>query len=135
VNPALLRGAREAATTGRAVATDRAWGFADGTPQSVVDAVATITGGTDPRVTYGDWVADDTFDVMSRVSEIRVPTLAVCGAEDRLTPVKYHQFLATQMAGCRLTVIERAGHWVFWEQPEAFTRTVRDFLDALPVRP
>jgi pimeloyl-ACP methyl ester carboxylesterase len=85
-------------------------------------------------VTYGDWVADDTFDVMSRVSEVRVPTLAVCGAEDRLTPVKYHQFLATQIAGCRLSVIESAGHWVFWEQPEAFTRTIRDFLDALPVR-
>jgi pimeloyl-ACP methyl ester carboxylesterase len=135
VNPALLRGARDAATMGRAPATDRTWGFANSTAQSVVDAVAKITAGTDPRVTYGDWVADDTFDVMSRVSEIRVPTLAVCGAEDRLTPVKYHQFLTTQIAGCRLSVIESAGHWVFREQPEAFTRTVRGFLDALPARP
>jgi pimeloyl-ACP methyl ester carboxylesterase len=134
VNPALLHGAREAATAGHAPATDRTWGFANGTPPSVVETVAKITAGTDPRVTYGDWVADDTFDVMSRVSEVRVPTLAVCGAEDRLTPVKYHQFLATQIAGCRLSVIESAGHWVFWEQPEAFTRAVRGFLDALPVR-
>ena len=64
--------------------------------------------------------------------QIRVPTLAVCGAEDRLTPVKYHRFLEAQIPGCRLTIIEQAGHWVFWEQPDAFTRAVRAFLDELP---
>ena len=69
---------------------------------------------------------------MSRVKDIRVPTLIVCGAEDRLTPVKYHAFLATQISGSRLTIIEGAGHWVFWEQPETFTQTVRGFLDSLP---
>jgi pimeloyl-ACP methyl ester carboxylesterase len=71
---------------------------------------------------------------MPRVSQIRVPTLAVCGAEDRLTPVKYHRFLEAQIPGCRLTIIEQAGHWVFWEQPEAFTRAVPAFLDELPDR-
>jgi pimeloyl-ACP methyl ester carboxylesterase len=132
VNPALLRSAREAAAAGRAPAADRSWAFAPTTSQSVVNAVAAVTADTDPRVTYADWVADDTFDVMSRVSDIRVPTLAVCGAEDRLTPVRYHEFLAAKIPGCRLAVIEGAGHWVFWEQPEAFTRTVRAFLDSLP---
>ena len=107
-------------------------GFAGGTSQSVVDAVQGLIAGTDPRVTYADWMADDTFDAMSRVRDIRVPTLAVCGAEDRLTPVKYHEFLAAQIPGCRLTIIEKAGHWMFWEQPDAFTRTVRAFLDSLP---
>src|SRR5215472_5393097 len=134
VDPALLRGAREAAAAGHAPATDRSWGFASATPQSVVDAVQGLTAGTDPSVTYQDWIADDTFDVMSRVKDIRVPTLAVCGADDRLTPVKYHQFLAAQIAGCQMTVIEQAGHWMFWEQPEAFTRRVRAFLDSLPDR-
>jgi len=70
---------------------------------------------------------------MSRVSEIGVPTMAVCGAEDRLTPVKYHQYLQAGIPGCRLTIIGGAGHWVFWEQPEAFTQAVRTFLDELPV--
>jgi pimeloyl-ACP methyl ester carboxylesterase len=132
VDPALLRDAREAALRGRSAGSDRAWAFAPGTPQEVVNAVHALTEGTDPSVTHGDWIADDTFDVMPRVSQIRVPTLAVCGAEDRLTPVKYHRFLAAQIPGCRLTIIEGAGHWVFWEQPEAFTRAVRAFLDELP---
>jgi len=135
VHPDLLRGSREAAEAGRAPATDRSWGYATATPQSVVDAVETLSSGTDPRVTYADWIADDTFDVMSRVKGIRVPTLAVCGAKDRLTPVKYHQFLAAQIPGCRLTIVEGAGHWLFWEQPEVFTRTVRVFLDSLPPSP
>jgi pimeloyl-ACP methyl ester carboxylesterase len=133
VNPALLRGAREAIASGRAPAMERAWAFASATPQSVVDALQALTADTDPRVTYGDWIADDTFDIISRVTDIRVPTLAVCGAQDRLTPVKYHQFLAAQIPGCRLEVLENAGHWVFWEQPDAFTRAVRGFLDALPL--
>ena len=134
VNPALLQGARDAAARGRPPATDRSWAYASGTPQSVVDAVEALTTGTDPRTTFADWIADDTFDVMSRVSDIRVPTLVVCGAEDRLTPVKYHRFLAAQIPGCRLSVVENAGHWVFWEQADVFTRAVRAFLDDLPPR-
>jgi pimeloyl-ACP methyl ester carboxylesterase len=134
VDPELLRGAREAAEAGQARATDRSWGFAPTTPQSVVDAVQKLIADTNPAVTYQDWIADDTFDVMSRVKDIRVPTLAMCGALDRLTPVKYHQLLAAQIPGCRLSIVEDAGHWMFWEHPEAFTRTVRAFLDGLPER-
>jgi len=134
VDPTLLRDAHQAAAAGRATATDRSWGFASVTPQSIVDAVQALTSGTDPSVTYQDWIADDTFDVMSRVKDIRVPTLAICGADDRLTPIKYHQFLAAQIPGCQLTVIEQAGHWMFWEQPKAFTGRVRAFLDSLPHR-
>jgi pimeloyl-ACP methyl ester carboxylesterase len=132
VHPTVLEAARRAAEAGRPAVTDRSWAFAAGTPQSVVDAVHAITAGTDPWVTYGDWIADDMFDVMARVQDIRVPTLAICGAEDRLTPLRYHQFLESRIPGCRLAVIEGAGHWVFHEQPEAFTRTVRAFLDGLP---
>jgi pimeloyl-ACP methyl ester carboxylesterase len=135
VNPALLRGARDAAATGRRPAADRSWGYAPATPQAVVDAVEALTADTDPRVTCADWIADDTFDVMSRLAGVRVPTLAVCGAEDRLTPVKYHRFLAAHIPGCRLSIIEGAGHWAFREQPDAFDRTVRAFLDSLPAAP
>ena len=132
VHPALLRGAREALAAGRDAPADRSWGFSSATPQSVVDAVHALNASTDPAVTYGDWIADDTFDVMSRVGEIRAPTLIVCGADDRLTPVKYHRFLHERIPGSRLTILDRAGHWAFREQPETFTREVRAFLDALP---
>jgi pimeloyl-ACP methyl ester carboxylesterase len=132
VHPALLRGAREAAAAGRPATTDRSWAYAADTPPALVDALHALVADTDPWVTYGDWIADDTFDVLGRLKDIRVPTLAVCGAEDRLTPVRYHEFLAAHIVGCRLQVIPGAGHWVFWERPEAFTRTLRAFVDGLP---
>lgn len=132
VHPDILRASRQAAEAGRRLPTDRSWGYASSTPQSVVEAVEAMTADTDPRVTYADWICDDSFDFMSRVQAIAIPTLAVCGAEDRLTPVKYHQFLQQRMPNCRLEVIQQAGHWSYIEQPEAFTRVVKTFLDDLP---
>jgi pimeloyl-ACP methyl ester carboxylesterase len=132
VAPDILAAARAAAAKGRALPMDRSRGFAAGTPQAVVDRVQALTDGIDPRVTYADWIADDSFDALSRVGAISAPTLALCGAEDRLTPVKYHQYLAERMPACRLVVLEGAGHWSFHEQPDAFNRAVRAFLDGLP---
>jgi pimeloyl-ACP methyl ester carboxylesterase len=134
VHPDILQASRLAAETGRRLPMRRDWGFASTTPQSVVDAVEAMTADTDPRVTYVDWICDDTFDCLSRLQDIRVPALAICGQEDRLTPVKYHQFFHTHMPNCQLVVIKQAGHWLFLEQPQEFTRLVRDFLDRLPRR-
>jgi len=132
VNPDLLRAARAAADGQPLPPMDRSWGFAANTPQSVVDALDAVTAGIDPRVTHTDWIADDSFDVMSRLRDIRVPALAVCGAEDRLTPVKYHRYLEEHIPGCRLAIIDGGGHWAFREQPAAFNSIARSFLDSLP---
>ena len=132
VHPEILRGARDAVAAGRRPSTAREWAFARATPQSLVDAVAAMTADTDPRVTYADWICDDSFDCLSRVGEIQVPALAVCGEEDRLTPVAYHRFFATRMPRCELAIVRGAGHWVFQEQPAAFARVVRDYLGRLP---
>jgi pimeloyl-ACP methyl ester carboxylesterase len=132
VHPAILQAARQAAVTGRRLPPERSWGYASSTPQSVVDAVYAITADTDPRVTYKDWICDDSFDVMSRVPTITVPTLAVCGEEDQLTPVRYHRFFQEKIPNCQLAVIPHAGHWSYIEQPEAFNRVVSAFLASLP---
>jgi pimeloyl-ACP methyl ester carboxylesterase len=132
VHPAILQAARQVARTGRRLPPERSWGYASSTPQSVVDAVHAMTADTDPRVTYKDWICDDSFDVMSRVPTITVPTLAVCGEEDKLTPLKYHRFFQEKMPNCQLAVIPHAGHWSYIEQPEAFSRVVSAFLTGLP---
>jgi pimeloyl-ACP methyl ester carboxylesterase len=132
VHPDILRGARAAAAAGRRPVTPREWAFARATPQALVDAVAAMTADIDPRVTYADWICDDSFDCLSRVGDIQLPTLAVCGQEDRLTPPAYHRFFASRIPRCELAVVRGAGHWVFQEQPEVFTRVVRDFLARLP---
>jgi pimeloyl-ACP methyl ester carboxylesterase len=73
---------------------------------------------------------------LSRVVTIETPAIAICGEEDVLTPVKYHQYLHDRMPSCELRVIPKAGHWPFVEQPEVFDRVIREFLAQLPlVRP
>lgn len=131
VAPAIIEAARRAAEAGRRGPADCTWGYARSTPQSVVDAIHEMTSDTRLEVTHKDWICDDMFDVMRRVKDIAVPTLAICGDEDNLTPVKYHEYLRDHMPNCRLEIIEQAGHWTYIEQPEAFNRAVRLFLDGL----
>lgn len=82
----------------------------------------------DPRVILGDYSACDRFDVMARLGEIGLPTLVVCGADDRLTPLKYSQYLADHIAGARLSVIPGSGHMLQEERPVAAARALLDFL-------
>lgn len=131
VNPKILELARKAAQAGRDFAGDSRAGFAASTPQAIVEEVRELTAGADPAVKYRDWIADDTFDVMGRLAQISVPVLAICGAEDPLTPLKYHEYLRDHLPDCRLDVIDGAGHWPFAEQPQAFNASVGEFLRSL----
>ncbi len=82
----------------------------------------------DPQVLHGDFAACDAFDRRADVSRITAPTLILCGDADRMTPVKYSQYLHEQIAGSQLTVIPDAGHMVMLEQPAAVAEAVIHFL-------
>ena len=127
VAPAVIENAKRIAS-GDSVSKDTRQGFSDATSQSKVDALREITANEDPAITLKDWYADDSCDFLSRVAAITVPTLAICGREDRLTPLKYHQYLREHMPECELHVIENAGHWPFVEQPHDFDSIVLKFL-------
>lgn len=68
-------------------------------------------------------------DQQSTLRKCKVPTLILCGAHDRLTPVKRHSFMAELMPAARLEVIEDAGHLPPLETPDATTAALRDWLD------
>ena len=128
VSPKVLDSARRAAERGRVVAVDSRLGYADSTPQSIVDGVNAASAGCDPKVVYKDWIADDSFDVISRLGQIVVPTLAICGDQDPLTPPKYHAYLRDNLPQCELVTIAEAGHWPFVENRSAFDSAVHAFL-------
>jgi pimeloyl-ACP methyl ester carboxylesterase len=83
---------------------------------------------TPQAVTLGDYEACDRFDVIPRVSEISLPTLCIVGAQDRMTPPKYSEYLYEQIRGSRLEVMEGAGHMLPLEQPEEYNRRLAGFL-------
>ncbi len=68
-----------------------------------------------PAVLHNDYAACDTWDALTRVSEIMAPTLILVGDQDRLTPPKYSQWLHDHIAGSQLVVIPDAGHMVMLE--------------------
>jgi pimeloyl-ACP methyl ester carboxylesterase len=75
-----------------------------------------------------DLRACDRFDVMERVGEIRIPTLAVCGSDDIMTPPKYSLYLADAMPDARVVIIPDGTHMVFAEQPDPVNRAIAEFL-------
>lgn len=135
VAPQVINAARDIASGRRRAKPDPRQGFAAVTSNAVVANVREATADCPAEVVARDWIADDTCDFMSRLPALGMPTLALCGREDPLTPLKYHEYLAAHMPDCELVVIDGAGHWPFAEQPAAFDAAVAGFLARLPAAP
>ena len=84
-----------------------------------------------PELLHGDLTACNNFDVMEKIKEINIPTCILVGEDDKLTPVKYSQFLHDNIPSSTLNIISGAGHVVMMEKPEEFNRLLRDFLKNL----
>ncbi len=67
----------------------------------------------------------DTYD---RLPEIKVPTLVIAAAEDKIVPVENSRIIASRIPGAELVVFPKAGHGFNIELAEAVNRTVLDFL-------
>ncbi len=70
-------------------------------------------------------------DSVPTLRTIQVPTLIVAGDEDQLTAMAEIETMHREISGSRLHVVPRAGHYAFFEQPEAAGRVLRNFLDSL----
>jgi pimeloyl-ACP methyl ester carboxylesterase len=69
----------------------------------------------DPQVLAADFMTCDAFDRRADVAAIAMPALILCGDADRMTPVKYSQFLAAEMPDARLIILPGAGHMAMLE--------------------
>jgi pimeloyl-ACP methyl ester carboxylesterase len=68
---------------------------------------------------------------MDRLAEIACRSLILCGEEDRMTPVKYSQYLHEKIKGSELVIIPGAGHSVMLEKHREFNRALDGFLASL----
>lgn len=96
-----------------------------------VEAAAAMLLATGQRRTVADFRACDAFDRVSRLGEIALPTLAVTGAHDQLTPPKYAFLLADRIPGGQARIIEGAGHLAMLERPDETNAVLRAFLEHL----
>ncbi len=107
------------------------WAFGPEAKREMVRLARQQMSATPASVLYGDFVACDSFDVMDRLAEIRLPATIICGTRDRLTPFKYSVKLRDMIRGSTLHLVEGVGHMVMIESPQSVVQALSSLLQDL----
>ncbi len=94
----------------------------------LVDEEKRLLASNSADIMLKDFTACDSFDVMNEVGSVKVPTLILCGNEDRLTPPKYSEFLHEKIRGSEIALFDRCGHMPMLERSVQFNERVSSFL-------
>jgi len=111
------------------------WAFSEKAAPEVLAEGEKEWAKTSSKVRYYDMFACDQFDIMGEIEKVKCPALIACGREDRLTPLKYSEFLNSRIPGSRLEIIEGAAHMPMLENPGALSSVLREFLKTLSPSP
>jgi pimeloyl-ACP methyl ester carboxylesterase len=81
-----------------------------------------------PSVIYADYLACARFDLYDAVGSIMLPTLVICGDEDRMIPPEESCCLSQRIPNAQLVKIHGAGHMMIIEKPSEVAEAVSRFL-------
>jgi pimeloyl-ACP methyl ester carboxylesterase len=133
VNPQILENSASPTTFSNAIEMVVGYSFSREAPADLVETAARRMAETRPSVLHGDLLACNAFDVTQQLTEIRQPSVVICGEEDRMTPLRQSQFLVTNLPDARLESIPNGGHMVMLEQPQLVADLLGRFINNLPV--
>lgn len=85
--------------------------------------------------TRRDFEACDSFDVLGRLEEIKVPLLALSGENDVMVPPKFALALADRVPAAQARILPDAGHLLFIERPEDTNEALRTFVSSIESLP
>ena len=69
-------------------------------------------------------------DQVETLKNSHIPTLILCGRDDKLCPIKRHQLMSELMPHATFHIVEKAGHLPTLEQPEETTQALAQWLEA-----
>jgi proline iminopeptidase len=78
----------------------------------------------------GEFIVDGNLkevEYVSRLPEIKVPTLVIVGDHDESDP-RMSQEMQEKIAGSKLFILPKSGHMTFVDQPEMFLKAVGEFV-------
>ena len=84
-----------------------------------------------PQAYRAQLVAASLHNCLGRLDRIRVPTLVVHGACDRVIPVGNAHLMAERVPDCRLRILEESGHLYPTEEPSV-DEEIAGFLAGVP---
>jgi pimeloyl-ACP methyl ester carboxylesterase len=67
-------------------------------------------------------------DFRPMLNGVACPTLVLCGRQDALTPLAFHEELAAGIPGASLVVIEACGHRSTLERPAEVSAALREWM-------
>jgi len=68
-------------------------------------------------------------DSVPTLPTISCPTVVMCGREDTLCPVSYHELMADRIPKAELVVLDDCGHLASLEQPDRVTAELVELFD------
>ena len=95
---------------------------------ALVDGIRKLIVSTPVAGFTGCCAAIPKINVTARLKEIKCPILVIVGADDPGTPPAMAREIHDNAPGSKLVVLPQAAHLANLEQPEGFTRALRDFL-------
>lgn len=67
-------------------------------------------------------------DTTGSLNKINLPTLLICGREDKLTPPDIMKSMSDKISRAKFSIVENAGHMSPVEQPAVVNKAIKDFL-------
>jgi len=131
IPPDILTDAASSTTYRKANEAISRLAFSPSADAHLVELVVRRMDETRQSVMQGDLLACNDFDATGRINRIRQPTLVLCGSDDRMTPLRYCQFLADTIPSGRLVVVPQAGHMVMLERPQVVADALGVFLSGI----
>lgn len=97
--------------------------------KEIVETLRTVVNSNSPHIlTTGLRALADRAETCSKLGEISVPTLIMCGREDALIPLEKAEHMHATITNSVLKVINHAGHVCNLEQAQEFNKHVCDFM-------
>ena len=96
-----------------------------------VDATVEMMLGVGQAQTLLDFHACNAFDATERIADLKVPLLAITGADDVLTPPKFAHFLADRVPDAAARILPGAGHLAMIEQPAETNAALAQFVEQI----
>jgi pimeloyl-ACP methyl ester carboxylesterase len=133
VNPAILEGLKE--DPAAIIALAATFSLARANRERLSGLVTSSLSRINPAVLHGDFLACSRLEFEEEAAGIRIPALVLCGAEDKMMPPALSEELRARIPGAGMDLIPGAGHFPMLENPEAFNRSLTDFVHTLPPLP
>jgi len=97
--------------------------------KDLVEQLSSVVFANSPHIiTMGLRALAERTETCSFLNEITLPTLIICGREDKVTPLDQSEFMNAAIKGSILHVIDNAGHVSNLEHPYEFNKQLFHFL-------